>query len=415
MKRLLYATFFFTAHSWANSGALNAEFKNLLSQSKLGSLTEQSYCYSENGVTKGYQPFKMQRIASVTKLLSTYLASETLDLNQSYRTTIYVGKDSLHIDGNLDPYFEEEKLLLLFKALNDLGHISFKKVTFTKDFLFYDQALNSFEKVTPEKTRLRLLSYLSSKNKRMTRRLWPLVRKFAEEEGILLDEKAPELSAQSVQISEANPLVNESYQTFIHDSKPLHALLKAMNVQSKNLLAENVFMAGSRIKKFDVLMTEKGIRPDTYRIYNGSGLPIENNQSRIDNLATCDMVLKVSGLLSLSLKKHNLVITDVVAVNGGKDLGSFRNRFKEYPETHEAVISKTGTLKHTSSLAGFLLVNGEIPFAILNHTTSAGEARKFQDRFVSRMFDYLGAPTPVAYEKIPIFPWDGSEFLKPLL
>jgi D-alanyl-D-alanine carboxypeptidase len=100
-----------------------------------------------------------------------------------------------------------------------------------------------------------------------------------------------------------------------------------------------------------------------------------------------------------------------MAVSGGKDIGSFRDRFLDYPDLHESIISKTGTLKHTSSLAGILLINGDIPFAILNHTTNSAGARKFQDRFVSKMFDHLGVPTPLDYTKISIFPWDDSDFL----
>jgi D-alanyl-D-alanine carboxypeptidase len=116
-------------------------------------------------------------------------------------------------------------------------------------------------------------------------------------------------------------------------------------------------------------------------------------------------------LLSDSLAIQKLKLSDVMAVNGGKDLGSFRTRFKEYPETHEAVISKTGTLKHTSTLAGVLLTDSVVPFAILNTTTAPATARKLQDKFVSKMFDQLGTPAPEAYSKLSIFPWDGTDFL----
>ena len=105
-------------------------------------------------------------------------------------------------------------------------------------------------------------------------------------------------------------------------------------------------------------------------------------------------------------------MSDIVGINGGKDLGTFRERFLDYPETHEAVVSKTGTLMHTSSLAGMLMTDTDIPFAILNHTKSVSSAKKFQDSFVARMFHHLGEPTPLDYTKISIFPWDGSEFLE---
>lgn len=411
MKKLLLLTIFLAFQVRADSPVLTQEFKTLVAQSKLGVVKEQTYCYSRDGVTYGYQPDKIQRIASVTKLLSTLLASETMDLNQTFLTKVFIGKDSLHIEGGRDPYFEEEKLLLLFKALNNLGYKSFKRVTFSRNFLFNDLAMGSYEKITPEKTRARMAFYLNAKNVTSVRAKWQVVRKFALEEGVELEINSPVLSAKEVLISDVNPLINENPVRYDHRSRPFHALLKSMNVQSKNYVAENVYEAASLIKSFSTLMLEKGIDAKTYMLYNGSGLPVITKNSRKDNLASCSMILKIMVLLSDSLKRHNLGLSDVVAINGGKDLGSFRERFENYPEIHDSVLSKTGTLKHTSSLAGVLLNGVEMPFAILNHTTNSAGARKFQDRFVVRMFDVLGPATPLDYTKISIFPWDGSEFL----
>ncbi len=411
MKKLFFAAYLFSTAVQATTPGLTAEFKTLVAQSKLGTVTEQAYCYAKDGVTQGYQTEKLQRIASVTKLISTLLASETMDLHQKFTTKIYVGKDSLHIEGGRDPYFEEDKLLLLMQSLNNLGYKSFKKITFNRDFLFYDIAMCEYLKVTPEISKSRLEVYLSGKNPATVRAKWQSIRKFAEEEGVTLEVTSPLVSASSISISDVNPLLNENPAVFVHQSKAFHHLLKTMNVQSKNYVAENVYLAGSQIKKLPLLLAEKGIASTTYKIANGSGLPIITGKNRFDNLATCSTILKVVAQLEESLKKHNLVMSDVIAVNGGKDLGSFRERFENYPETHEAVLSKTGTLKHTSSLAGVVLINGDIPFAILNHTTNAAGARKFQDKFVSRMFDHLGAPTPLDYTKISIFPWDDSEFM----
>lgn len=411
MKKLFFAAYLLSSAVFASTPELTAEFKTLVAQSKLGLTTDQAYCYAKDGVTLGYQTEKLQRIASVTKVLSTLLASETMDLHQKFTTKIYIGKDSLHIEGGRDPYFEEDKLLLLMQSLNDLGYKSFKKITFNRDFLFYDIAMGEYLKVTPEISRTRLQVYLSGNNPATVRAKWQSVRKFAEEEGVTLAVTSPLISAASIAISDINPLLNENPAVYTHTSKEFHHLLKTMNVQSKNYVAENVYLAGSAIKKLPILLAEKGISSKTFQISNGSGLPIINGKSRFDNVATCSTILKVIALLNESVKKHNLTLPDIMAVNGGKDLGSFRERFLDYPELHESVISKTGTLKHTSSLAGVLLINGNIPFAILNHTTNSAGARKFQDRFVNKMFDHLGVPTPLDYTKISIFPWDDSDFL----
>lgn len=412
MKQLLLLTIFLSFQVKADSPALTQEFKTLVAQSKLGTVKEQTYCYSRDGVTYGYQTDKIQRIASVTKLLSTLLASETMNLNGTFLTKFFIGKDSLHIEGGSDPYFEEDKLLLLFQALNNLGYKSFRSVTFSRNFLFYDVAMGQYQEITPEKTRARLAFYLNPKNIASVRAKWQVAKKFALEEGVELEVKAPAVSSSVVRISDTNPLINENPVVYNHRSRPFHALLKSMNVQSKNYVAENVYTIASARKAFSTLMAENGIDLSTFKIYNGSGLPVIFKKTRKDNLASCSMILKVMTLLSGSLKKHNLQMSDVVAINGGKDLGSFRTRFENYPETHDSVLSKTGTLKHTSSLAGVLLTGQELPFAILNHTTNSPAARNFQDRFVSRMFDHLGPALPLDYTKISIFPWDGTEFLK---
>lgn len=412
MKKLLFALFIVSTSVRANPTALTQDFKDLVTRHKVGAVKEQTFCYETQGVVTGYQPDKMQRIASVTKLLTTLMAAETLNLNQTFKTRIYIGKDRLHIEGSFDPYFEEEKLLVLMKSLNDLGYTKFKQVSFNSSFLFYDLALDDYEVINQEKTRQRLAYYFNPKNQKSINATWNSVRRFAKEEGVDVSGSAPTLAAGTVVLSQTNPLLHENPSLYLHESKPLHAILKSMNVMSKNLVAENIFKMASGLKTFQILMKEKGIDSKTFNIVNGSGLPIINGKSRFDNLASCRMVLKAVALLSKSVSRHKLVLSDVVAVNGGQDLGSFRDRFEDYPETHEAVLSKTGTLKHTSSLAGILLIEGEVPFAILNHTTRPASARKLQDQFVAQMFDDLGAATPLVYSKISIFPWDGNDFLR---
>jgi len=151
------------------------------------------------------------------------------------------------------------------------------------------------------------------------------------------------ITATTVAFSDVNPLAALSPSVYTHKSKQLHAILKSMNVMSKNIVAHNLFLEAGRVKKFETLMTEKGIDKNSYIINNGSGLPIKGTK-RYDNWASCRTVIKVIELLSQSIQKHKLELSDIVAINGGEDLGSFRDRFLNQPETHEAVISKTGTV-----------------------------------------------------------------------
>lgn len=411
MKKLLGIFLVLSTHVLASDG-LNQDFKDLIRVNKVGALTEQAYCYDQNGIN-GYQVDKLQNIASVTKLLTTLLASENLDLHKQYITKLYIAENKLHIEGGLDPYFEEEKILLLMQALNDLGYKSFSEISFDKNFLFYDLALSQHGIVTTEMTRGRLATLFSAKSRSQIKTEWLETVKFAKEEGIDLDPlKVPTLLASSVKIATVNPLLNTNPIILSHKSLPLHRILKSMNVMSKNLVAHNIFTEASVVRTFDQLTQNLGIDKKTYIIYNGSGLPVRNSRGRFDNKASCKTVLTLIKSLKDSISKHNLQLSDVIAVNGGKDFGSFRERFLKQPETHQAVLSKTGTLAIASTLAGYLMTGNEIPFAILNNTSLTQSARIFQDEFVARMFHHLGNPTPIDYQKISIFPWDGENFLE---
>lgn len=413
MKRWFLLSSVFCLSAFGQSGpALVADFKSMLTKQKITPVTEQAFCYDQNGVG-GYQVDKLQRIASVTKLITTLLASENLDLNKRYVTKLYVSGDRLHIEGSRDPYFEEEKLLLLMEALNALKYKSFKRVTFNSDFIFTDAALSSHMDITPEHTRQRLAFYFNTANAKTIKNVWLVTANFAKEEGITLDRTVtPSLSAATITLSNTNPLKDLNPIIYEHKSRPLHELLKSMNVQSKNIVAQNVFVEAVRVRTLFTTLGALGFDKATYSLYNGSGLPLKTTKVRYDNLASCKMVLKTISQLENSLVKHKLVLSDVVAVNGGVDLGSFRDRFSTQSSTHGAVISKTGTIATASALAGVLSINGSVPFAILNHTVSSATARSFQDQFVARLFHHLGEATPVIYEKIQIFPWDDSDFLQ---
>jgi len=412
MKLIFVTTLLFTLNVFSQDNLAIEYFKDLSEQYGISPLNQQSFCYQREDKIVGHRQKELQRIASLSKIFTTYLASENLDLRRQFRTKIYVTKSTLHIVGGEDPYFEEEKLLLLFKALNERGYHHFENITFSSDFNFFDLALGSYLKITPTHTKDRLRFYLNKKNQSFVKKQWSKIREFAEEEGIKLSEETPYLTARSVSLNNSLPK-DQLSEVFIHDSRPLYRIIKSMNVQSKNYVSENIFSMANRSRSLSQLLDEEGVSSQTYSIKNGSGLPMIKVGSRFDNLSSCETMLKVINLLDKSIKKHDLSLSDILAINGGVDLGSFRERFKEFPETFQSVLAKTGTLKNASTLAGFMLTIEKVPFAILNHTSLTGAARHFQDHFVSKLFDVVGPMEPLIYSKISIFPWDDTAFLVP--
>lgn len=410
MQALLFILLAISSLAWATPD-LDAEFKRMLKTHGLTPQSEQTYCYEQAQVVQGVSVSKPQRIASLTKILTSLMVSETMDLTHKFTTKFHLGNDGLHIEGGNDPYFEEEKILLLMKALHSQGYKKLKQITFDENFQFYDIALGSYLEITQGLIRARIAFYFNPKNAKAIREKWQTVLNFAKEEGVYLDPTLPLVSVEKVRFAKINPFLQENPQVYTHSSKPLHSLMKSMNVMSKNLVAQNLYLLALKVKSVSEFMSGWGFHPSIYKIYNGSGLPMVNGNSRLDNLLSCEGVLKVMKLFDLSVQKQNFHLSDVMAVTGGKDLGSFRSRFGSYPQTHDAVIAKTGTLMHSSALGGFLFTDEQIPFAVLNHTTNTANARSFQEAFVASMFDELGTPVPMIYEKLSIFPWDDSEFL----
>jgi D-alanyl-D-alanine carboxypeptidase/D-alanyl-D-alanine-endopeptidase (penicillin-binding protein 4) len=412
VTRVFFFILLFVHSAWAQEADLINDFSAGIKKYNVGTLDTQAFCYETKEGQQGYQLDRPQRIASLSKIFTTFFASEKLDLQKRYELKIYVTNDALHIEGGRDPYFEEEKMFLLMKALNELGYMSFKTVTMDANFFFTDESQSEYHEITPAYVLSRLAFYLNKKNRKTLAGKWSSVQNFAWEEGIDLHKiKLPQITAQKVSLVTTNPLKDLAPTVYTHRSLPLRLILKSMIVQSKNIVAQNLYLEAGALQKFTDFMVERGFKADQFVFYTGSGLPVINGNSRIDNLATCRVILRLIPLLEKSLAKHGLALSDVLAVAGGKDLGSFRSRFKRYPETNEAVLAKTGTLMQTSALSGVLLIDGKIPFAILNNSSNTSGSRVFEDYFVSRMFFHLGNPTPMDYTKISIFPWNTSEFL----
>jgi D-alanyl-D-alanine carboxypeptidase/D-alanyl-D-alanine-endopeptidase (penicillin-binding protein 4) len=222
VKKAIFLTAFLATTAFAQDyQGLNLDFKSLIPNAGVGKLSEQSYCFQDQNGVHGHQVDKLQRIASVTKVISTYFASETLDLKKQYETKIYISEDRVHISGSLDPYFEEEKMLILMKALNERGFKNFKTLTFDSQFKFYDISLQTHQEITGADTRSRLQAYLNAKSIPLVKQKWGSISKFAAEEGVEMDKNSPpSLIVQSIELKESNPLANSSPQILIHRSRP---------------------------------------------------------------------------------------------------------------------------------------------------------------------------------------------------
>src|SRR5205814_10644575 len=84
--------------------------------------------------------------------------------------------------------------------------------------------------------------------------------------------------------------------------------------------------------------------------WTGSGLPATVGGQRRDNYATCSVMLQFVSALKESTERQDRELKDIIAVPGS-DEGTFKNRI--FPSEYKnAFMAKSGTLMHTSTLAG---------------------------------------------------------------
>jgi serine-type D-Ala-D-Ala carboxypeptidase/endopeptidase (penicillin-binding protein 4) len=167
------------------------------------------------------------------------------------------------------------------------------------------------------------------------------------------------------------------------DSAPLQAIVREMDLESDNFIAEMLLKelgavqtnTGSSATGASVvrrLLGDAGVPLDGVRIVDGSGL------SRLDRLTTGALVALLQVMWSdPTLRPSVLRALPVAGVSG-----TLRDRMRRTP-ARGRVLAKTGTTAIASALAGF--VGGRYAFAILQngYPLPYWWARVAQDRFVT--------------------------------
>lgn len=167
-----------------------------------------------------------------------------------------------------------------------------------------------------------------------------------------------------------------------HQSLPLIALLKAMNIYSNNVMAEEMAqLVGGPATVMATVNQQTNMPPGEVSLINGSGLG-EANQ--ISPRAVVAMLAKLQKIL----EAQGFSVLDVLPV-AGQDGGTLSDR--QLP-VHAAV--KTGTLNQVSALAGVLPTQdrGPVWFALINRGWAIGEFREKQDAVVQAMEEHWGVP-----------------------
>lgn len=311
--------------------------------------------------------------ASLTKIATSLASLDKWGPTHQFETLISatgpiengVLRGDLVVSGGGDPFFVWQEAIALGAALNKLG---VKRVTgnliITGDF-WMNYQLNPY--VAGELLRQGLNSQLwSSGVKNLYYRMPPGT---AEPQvaiaGFVISEKS---------VANTKPLIR-------HQSLPLIYILKQLNVESDNDLAEILAkLVGGAKKVQQIAAWSAGVPQAEIQLINGSGLGEEN---RVSPRAASAMLRAIQRHLQTS--KWN--IADLFPVSG-RDKGTLEDR-----NIPKGAVVKTGTLYDTIALSGVLPTKeyGLVWFTLINRGTNWERLRREQDVFLQQIIKQLGA------------------------
>ncbi len=384
----------------------------------------QSFCYLDStGEVQGHNKYKRVTTASVSKLITSLWAIEELGTGHRYETKFFLKGKKLHISGSLDPVFSKRKLFFLLAQLNLHGVSELEEITFNNQLRVYSKAENYIGEVlniTESRTAANLKDFW---NTTKWEKLKPAYQQFVAQTPLSLREhlSIPDsweqlnLKVGKVYSVEKNPLGNEG---LVHLSPILERYLKFMNIVSNNYIADQVFdkLGGElgfdkyfqKIKSdlgSEIIGNEAGNEP-IVKMFTGSGLNTTKEGARVDNYATCAVAVGLIERLDNLLDNAGVAIQKLVAVPG-TDGGTFRKRLKS-PRLNRTFVAKTGTLYHTSALAGILYgANSRVTFGIFHQLTGwKGNAKVVQNKTLESLWEAYAPKEKFEYLPEKFFPAD---------
>lgn len=353
----------------ADQASLNRLWGELNSKNNFN-LNKQSFCFDLNGKVFGQNMNQLVRPASVTKMYTSLWAIDELGFDYRFQTHFAYDSENLFILGGEDSYFVSENLILIIDELNKRGITKLKSVTFDSHFKLNWN--NQTQKIHQD-----LEKILNTRNwSKDERSAFNSVNNYLyenQQSSIL----KPELTVAKIYYQQE---INDAFNldSLIHYSSPLYNQLKPINMYSNNFYTDNIFMFLGGTNAFkDYMYRTFSADEDEIYFETGSGLG--------ENKTTCALTLRVLKELKSRLRDYQLNPLDIMPV-AGMDQGTLHKRFTQN-EYNQFISAKTGTLRHTSALAGFINDTENTIFAVFNHTYNIVAARELQNEFVKYYLD----------------------------
>lgn len=419
----LLASLLGTVPAIASSDAILKKWSSLNKDYSI-SVDDQAFCYRDQGVLHGKNEYKKVTIASVSKLITSLWAVESLGPDYQYPTKFFLKGKKLHIEGSLDPVFSSRKLFFLLAQLNSLGIDELEEITFDENLRIYTKAeryIGEILNITPARTAANLKDFWNTPG---WQKLIPAYQEFVRttpqsiRDSLQIPENYTDLQLKvgSVRAVNEMPFKGDGY---LHLSPAIERYLKFTNIQSNNYIADQTFAKLGGEAGFDKYFSEIAEELDkdhkenrvgykdeepTVKMFSGSGLDSKRGGARVDNYANCSMVTSMIERMDHILNENQLHLSKVVAVPG-TDGGTFRKRLKS-PRLNKTFVAKTGTLYHTSALAGmFYGKKGKVSFGVFHQLTGwKGNAKMVQNHMVDALYSELEPAAKFDYQPRYFFP-----------
>ncbi len=323
--------------------------------------------------------------ASLTKIATTLAALTTWGPNHRFETLVgWQGQfdassgvitGDLVVEGGGDPLFVWEEAIALGNALQQLG---VRRVT--GNLVIANSFSMNFE-TNPSLSGADLKQALNASS-------WEYPLDVAYQ-NLPPGTPAPQIQIDgSVQTEVSSRQNKVSGWLLRHESLPLVAVLKAMNIYSNNPMAEQIANAvGGPDAVVSQVERAAGVTSGELTLINGSGLGEANQMSP---KAAVMMLQAIQDIL----RSQNYTISDIFPVTGS-DGGTVTNRGLP---TNSVV--KTGSLAVVSSLAGVLPTKdrGLVWFSLMNYGSGLDALRSRQDQIVSALAQQWGKSADIPPE-----------------
>ena len=365
-------------------------------------------CFEQNSKLIGINQDKPLRIASISKLYTSFWALKTLGENYRYKTRARYINKNLYIESN-DILFNREHVFRIIRELNAQNIFYIENIYVDKRIKWYhrngtgawlgryDVDHYGYNMLS----RMKLLFHIGPNKKSA---YYSSFLKWISSDDPEHNQAYPKMYAAGVKFTDKQPIDEQAEVIIAIESKTLKTYLKMMNAVSKNTLADDLFEALGGPEKFHPFIFEElNTDKDSIAFYTGSGLNVDlPSIKRYDNLSTCslsiDLIKKVSEFLS------EVEIEDILDYAPHNE-GTLKSRFGNYSNLKGAIAAKTGTLnqKPAYALGGILSAKLEkMPFVILNQPLRAYKynSRKFQEIMLDRLSKKTGLVRFDGIEKI---------------